>query len=255
MAGYGTGSSMDFQDHRQYVPGDDPRHINWQAYARTGQYTLKLYREETRPLVEIWLDATSSMFLNGAKARRSLELFHFTIESARRCGAQIEIKALAAGRAHPLPLPEAAAGDWPRFLPEAEVGKSLPPPHEIQVRSGSMRVLISDLLFPGDPSPWTRLLRARSGTGIVLAPFAGAEADPRWSGTCDFVDIENAERRSHAITPVVLKRYLDAYAAHFRVWKDMGRKFHLALARVPAEGDLESGLAHEAGKNGAIEPA
>ena len=71
MAGFGTGSSMDFQDHRQYVPGDDPRHINWQAYARTGQYTLKLYREETRPLVEIWFDATASMFLSEAKARRS----------------------------------------------------------------------------------------------------------------------------------------------------------------------------------------
>ncbi|MFN9663179.1 MAG: DUF58 domain-containing protein, partial [Akkermansiaceae bacterium] len=26
---------MDFQDHRSYSPGDDPRHINWQAYART----------------------------------------------------------------------------------------------------------------------------------------------------------------------------------------------------------------------------
>ena len=40
--GAGTGSSLDFQDHRTYVPGDDPRHINWQAYARTGHYTMKL---------------------------------------------------------------------------------------------------------------------------------------------------------------------------------------------------------------------
>ncbi|MEQ1842609.1 MAG: DUF58 domain-containing protein, partial [Verrucomicrobiales bacterium] len=32
-AGAGVGSSLDFQDHRSYVPGDDPRHINWQAYA------------------------------------------------------------------------------------------------------------------------------------------------------------------------------------------------------------------------------
>ncbi|MEJ6642028.1 MAG: DUF58 domain-containing protein [Akkermansiaceae bacterium] len=39
------GSALYFQDHRAYSPGDDPRHINWQAYARTGQYTMKLYRE------------------------------------------------------------------------------------------------------------------------------------------------------------------------------------------------------------------
>ena len=44
-AGTGVGSSLDFQDHRSYMPGDDPRHINWQAYARTGNYSLKLYRE------------------------------------------------------------------------------------------------------------------------------------------------------------------------------------------------------------------
>ena len=49
FSGSGTGSSLDFQDHRAYSPGDDPRHINWQAYARTGSYTMKLFREEVRP--------------------------------------------------------------------------------------------------------------------------------------------------------------------------------------------------------------
>ncbi|MGB1261127.1 MAG: DUF58 domain-containing protein, partial [Akkermansiaceae bacterium] len=50
--GAGTGSSIDFQDHRAYMPGDDPRHINWQAYARTGNYSMKLYREEVRPVID-----------------------------------------------------------------------------------------------------------------------------------------------------------------------------------------------------------
>ncbi|MEO0417124.1 MAG: DUF58 domain-containing protein, partial [Verrucomicrobiota bacterium] len=58
--GRGTGSSLDFQDHRNYIPGDDPRHINWQAYARTGSYTMKLYREEVRPVVDIIFDVSES---------------------------------------------------------------------------------------------------------------------------------------------------------------------------------------------------
>ena len=45
VLGQGTGNSIDFQDQRPYLPGDDPRHINWQAYARSGQYTMKLYRQ------------------------------------------------------------------------------------------------------------------------------------------------------------------------------------------------------------------
>ena len=69
--GAGVGSSLDFQDHRTYVPGDDPRHINWQAYARTGQYTMKLYREEVRPVVDVVLDASESMFFDPQKAQRA----------------------------------------------------------------------------------------------------------------------------------------------------------------------------------------
>src|SRR5678815_4777076 len=57
--GRGTGASLDFQDHRAYAPGDDPRHINWQAYARTGQYSMKLFREEGRALIDIVLDVSS----------------------------------------------------------------------------------------------------------------------------------------------------------------------------------------------------
>ena len=70
FAGAGVGSSLDFQDHRAYVPGDDPRHINWQAYARTGQYTMKLFREEVRPVVDILRDVSESMFFDPAKAAR-----------------------------------------------------------------------------------------------------------------------------------------------------------------------------------------
>ena len=77
FSGAGTGSSMDFQDHRNYAPGDDPRHINWQAYARTGQYTMKLYREEVRPVVDLICDVSPSMFLDETKSARTAELLSF----------------------------------------------------------------------------------------------------------------------------------------------------------------------------------
>src|SRR4051794_30985311 len=79
--GVGSGSSIDFQDHRPYLPGDDPRYIDWRAYARTGHYIMKLYREEVSPLVDLVLDASASMFFDSAKAHRTLELFAFAAES------------------------------------------------------------------------------------------------------------------------------------------------------------------------------
>src|SRR5882724_4802165 len=59
--GAGVGSSIDFQDHRAYMPGDDPRYIHWAAYARTGQLTMKLYRAEVSPLVDVAVDVSASM--------------------------------------------------------------------------------------------------------------------------------------------------------------------------------------------------
>jgi uncharacterized protein (DUF58 family) len=254
MAGFGTGSSMDFQDHRPYFPGDDPRHINWQAYARTGQYTMKLFREETRPTVDVWFDVTPSMFLTEAKARRAAELFHFAVDSAGHSGASVAAYLLAAGAAHGLPLEAIQAADWLKHLPKP-AAEFMPAPATVPLRQGGLRILISDLLFPGEPTPWMRALTGRGGGAIVLAPFAPEEAAPDWSGTCDFVDIETAARQTRFLDAAALRRYRTAYTAHFRTWKDHARRFHLPLAAVPAEGSLETALTLEALAVQAVEPA
>ncbi|RME76319.1 MAG: DUF58 domain-containing protein [Planctomycetota bacterium] len=43
-AGFGTGSSLELEDLRDYVPGDDPRLLDWRAYARTDRLQTRLYR-------------------------------------------------------------------------------------------------------------------------------------------------------------------------------------------------------------------
>ncbi len=41
------GFSVEFAQHREYVPGDDIKHIDWKVYGRTGRFYLKQYEEET----------------------------------------------------------------------------------------------------------------------------------------------------------------------------------------------------------------
>src|SRR5258706_9378754 len=89
--GAGSGSSLDFQDHRVYVPGDDPRHIHWQTFARTGVLTIKLYIAEVSPLVDIVVDVSASMEIVPAKASRTDELLTFALESAARIGAPFPV--------------------------------------------------------------------------------------------------------------------------------------------------------------------
>ncbi|HKF29708.1 MAG TPA: DUF58 domain-containing protein [Candidatus Binataceae bacterium] len=55
------GSSLEFNDYRHYVAGDDFRHIDWGLYGRTDKYYIKLFKEEEDLLTYIFLDASASM--------------------------------------------------------------------------------------------------------------------------------------------------------------------------------------------------
>src|SRR5215510_15198671 len=67
--GSGTGSSLEFQDYRQYAAGDDLRHVDWSAYARSEVLTVRLYREEVAPRIDLVLDTSRSMTVTDQKAR------------------------------------------------------------------------------------------------------------------------------------------------------------------------------------------
>lgn len=55
------GFSVEFVQHREYVPGDDVRHIDWKSYARTERYTVKQFEQETNFAGHLLLDASRSM--------------------------------------------------------------------------------------------------------------------------------------------------------------------------------------------------
>jgi uncharacterized protein (DUF58 family) len=55
------GHGMDYEESRRYQPGDDPRYMNWQLSARTGQHYMKVFREERQPGVFILIDRRHSM--------------------------------------------------------------------------------------------------------------------------------------------------------------------------------------------------
>ena len=55
------GFSVEFVQHREYVPGDDIRHIDWKSYGRSERYTIKQYEQETNFTCHILLDASNSM--------------------------------------------------------------------------------------------------------------------------------------------------------------------------------------------------
>lgn len=55
------GFSVEFVQHREYVPGDDIRHIDWKSYGRSERYTIKQYEQETNFISHLILDGSRSM--------------------------------------------------------------------------------------------------------------------------------------------------------------------------------------------------
>lgn len=61
------GFSQEFAEYRDYVPGDDPRFVDWNAYARTDRPLLKLFEGETNTRLLVLFDASASMNAFGEK--------------------------------------------------------------------------------------------------------------------------------------------------------------------------------------------
>lgn len=55
------GASVEFAEHREYVPGDDLRRLDWKVFAKTDRYYIKEYEEETNLKAYVVLDVSKSM--------------------------------------------------------------------------------------------------------------------------------------------------------------------------------------------------
>ena len=55
------GRSVEFDDFRNYAPGDDLRHIDWNVYARLDRLFIKLFREEEDLALHVVVDVSASM--------------------------------------------------------------------------------------------------------------------------------------------------------------------------------------------------
>ncbi len=59
------GASVDFAEHRGYVPGDDIRRLDWRVYARTDKYYIKEFEADSNANFSVLLDVSKSMGFGG----------------------------------------------------------------------------------------------------------------------------------------------------------------------------------------------
>lgn len=234
--GQRAGSSLEFREHRDYQPGDDLRRIDWNHFARSDKLTVKLYREEISPHLDIVLDGSRSMALAGsAKPQAAIGL-----------SAALAVAAANAGYAHrawlarevcaPLANSENRPAEWAEINFDfggnpAESFARVPP----RLRRQGLRALVSDLLWLGEPLTVLQPLAQGAAAVVVVQVLAAADVHPPERGRVRLVDAETDERREIVIDETAVARYRAALARHQQNWQRACRQVGATMVNVVAE--------------------
>jgi len=70
------GQSIEFNQHKEYSPGDEIRHIDWKLYAKSDRYYVKQFEDETNLKAYLLLDTSASMAYPDGQEEGKLSKFH-----------------------------------------------------------------------------------------------------------------------------------------------------------------------------------
>jgi uncharacterized protein (DUF58 family) len=200
--GSGVGNSLEFQDYRPYVPGDDLRYVDWTAYARSEVLSVRLYHEEVAPRIDLILDTSRSMAVTEDKLQAYGAIVGLLAFACTATDADARMVTAAASAPEPLHRPM----DVERVLVCDGELSALELPH-LPLRKASVRVVISDFLFPHDADVLVRRL-ARDGASLALIQMTlGDEAEPDVEGARRLIDVEGHGQLDVVIDASAVQEY------------------------------------------------
>jgi uncharacterized protein (DUF58 family) len=223
------GFSVEFAEHRQYVPGDDIRTLDWRVFGRSDRYYVKQYVEESNLRATVLLDASGSMAYTGERASRragrrlskfeygrflAASLGHLLLHQQDAVGLvtfDTAIRRYIPARArtsHLRVILEELHGTRPR----AETALA-PIFHDIaeRIHRRGLVIIVSDLF--DDPAEIIRALhhfRYRKHEVIVLHVMAEEELEFPFDGQVLFRDLELPRRSVQFDVRAIRADYLDA---------------------------------------------
>lgn len=221
-----VGFSVEFSSHREYVPGDDLRHVNWKLFARQKRLYVKEYNAETNLNLYILLDVSNSMEC-ASKGRSKLHygsalaaaLAHLALKQQDAVGITLFADSVVAS----LP-PKAKSHQLDEILrlivatrarPISDAGRALHQAAEL-ARHRGMVVVISDLF-----DDLTRImdgldhLRFLNHEVLLFHVFDPYERDLPLEGNIRFRDLETGEElMTHA------EGIRESYLAAMGQWRD-----------------------------------
>jgi len=228
------GFSVEFSEHREYVPGDELRHLDWKAFARSDRYYIKLYEQETNLRAMLILDTSASMEF-GRKldyARHLAGCLSYLLAMQQDLAGLATIDAQVNVE---LP-PGSSPSHLDRLFRELEtlgVGKKTDLARQLhglaeRMPRRSLAIIISDLwLEPAELTKALQHLRYRKHQVMVIHLLDRAELDLPYDRQITLQDLETDEKLQ--IDPADIR---ETYQGQVQAYLTQVR-------RVCTEGDIE----------------
>lgn len=256
------GSGVEFADHRDYVPGDDFRYLDWNLYARHDELLLKRFQEEEDLHLYLMLDCSRSM--SAGKPSK--------FDLARQVTAAMAYIALAdLDRVAILAFADGILQDFPltrgknriltllKFLerleptgPDTNLRDMVMAFVHRQQRHG-LAMVVSDLFDPSGYQNGLDRLRHHRYEPHVIQIYDKSEAEPNMLGDVELIDIETESTNKITVTEKHLKSYRRVFSEFLEGTRDYCRSYGvgytLTTADVPFD-ELILGMMRRAGMVG-----
>jgi uncharacterized protein (DUF58 family) len=248
------GMSTEFAQHRPYAQGDDPRHLDWKAFAKSDRYYIKEHESETNLRCMFCLDSSHSMFFKSREAAMS------KFEYAATVVASLSYLLMTQKDAFGLVLfDDKVRAAWPcrssggHFLNVVDVLEGAEPGGQTnlaralaavapQMRRKGLVVVVSD--FVDDPESFNlslaRLIYA--GHDVVLFHVEDpVERDFPFGGQTIFLGLEG-EGKLLCEAADLREAYLGERRAHVEALRDMGRRMAFDVEEMSTDEGLDAAL-------------
>lgn len=246
------GTGLEFRDYRAYSPGDDPRAIDWNIYRRLGRVFLRLYEEQQDLPLYLMPDVSASMFhepepraltaLRCTLALATISLSHHDSTALFPFAQQVEMRVKSmSGKASTMAFAEHLA----RLAPPPQSGTNLSGAlrrvADMNLRRGLL-VVISDFFDPAGLEGVRVALRSIRHRLLFVQLVRATDANPDLDGDVRLRDCETGDAAEITVTPHVLERYRDAYAAFTDELAALAKYYQGRVLRLDVEQDLVTQL-------------
>ncbi|MFZ4574185.1 MAG: DUF58 domain-containing protein [Phycisphaerales bacterium] len=237
------GRSVEFDDFRDYVPGDDLRHLDWNVYARLDRFFIKLFRQEEDLSVTVAIDVSASMDSGAPSkvffaARLATALAYVGLVNQNRVSlasfgaGALRVMAPVRGRSG---VKAAAAFVLESLAQNATHAKSADEFGAAMTRLASSRssrgvlIVISDWLMEEGFERGLNALGGATGSGLLdtyaVLVASKEERDPAaaqragLSGDLQLTDIETGRTAEVTVSDAALARYKELRARFIANWR------------------------------------